>query len=417
MKKVLLGVFFLPLFFNLSSKAQIIGSDFLVRLRIIQGIDSAEAAILFNPLATDGFDFDFDAPYMPGSTVNIASRIGTQNIGINVLGTFNSEKIVPLMVSPASSGTIKIRAVDLQGWFGNATLELQDLTTGVNHNLRTQSTYQVSLPAGNNTTRFKLRMKPPVNAYGVLGGCQGQANYIYVENYSGVNANYTLFAFNSTVLSSGPINNDSVVLGPFPSGSYQVNISTGSLTYPIQLNLPLPSFAARANLFALDTLVDVANNFPITFRAGNTGLSADDSLIWNFGDGTPNLYSYWFDSIQFHQYSNVGIYFPYVIAKNSQCADTASRRVQIFSITDVAALSSSKPQIEFRDNGLWVNMPYKKTEVYLYLTDVLGKAVGEPTRIQAGKQFIPTPGQLARGLYLARIEGLDEAVSLKFLQP
>jgi hypothetical protein len=178
----------------------------------------------------------------------------------------------------------------------------------------------------------------------------------------------------------------------------------------------LPSFAARANLFALDTLVDIANNFPITFRAGNSGLSADDSLIWNFGDGTPNVYSYWFDSIQFHQYANVGIYFPKVIAKNSQCADTASRRVQIFSITDLAAVSAAKPQIECRDNRLWVNIPFKKTEVFLYLTDVLGKAIGEPTQIQAGEQWIPIPEQLSKGLYFARLEGCDEVVSLKFLQ-
>jgi hypothetical protein len=383
-----------------SGFGQIVGSNFLVSLRLIQGNDSTETIVYFDLNANDTVDLNSDALLLSGSGPNLYSTIGSSLLAINAMGPLHGEKMISLGYSLANAQPCKIRLGDASAWFGNAVLELKDLQTNNTINLLQQSTYQFSSAAGTFNQRFRLRIKPPANAYGILSGCTGQNSKIVIENFSGTAVTYVLTDGNFNPIDSGSVNNDTIQTPPLPLGYYNVDFLVGTLSYSIQIHISLPTAGVQVAAITPDTLWDVDGGAPVFFTGFFTNLAGSDSVFWNFGDGSPIQGLPWYINTAFHSYTSPGTYCTTVSGSNGQCSDTDTICIVAYTITGIETQKQNQ-SLMINEGKVWFNQ--LEVPAQMMLTDIRGCLVSRPVSLAPSTGSADLPSNLESGIYFVRL--------------
>ncbi|MFQ5335768.1 MAG: hypothetical protein ACE5DN_06805, partial [Flavobacteriales bacterium] len=141
-----------------------------------------QTAIRFHPLATDTFDYQFDAyklfdQYSPAPY--IATLMDTMDMSINSYPELVTDLTFLIRTRVQSSGTYSISVLDIDSMQGSTCIVLKDLLTNIETDLRTDSSYSFYISDTTYAPRFLLFVGAPlqITKTDVLcnGGNDGQA--------------------------------------------------------------------------------------------------------------------------------------------------------------------------------------------------------------------------------------------------
>lgn len=133
--------------------------DSFARIRL--GFDSAnnyhrQILIGFmDNLATDGFDLGYDAVQIDTQPNDLYFKLGSNNLVIQGVGSFNPNKVYPLSLKNSTSGDVKFVLDDVENLDANQNIYIHDQVTGQYHNIRNQA-FQINLATGIYADRFSL---------------------------------------------------------------------------------------------------------------------------------------------------------------------------------------------------------------------------------------------------------------------
>lgn len=116
--------------------------------------------IAFDDNATDGFDYGFDGRSPSSEAAEFYYIVnGTENEYVATAVKFDVEKKIPVGLRCAQQTNFKIKVAGLGGNFNaNQEIYLHDKETGVYYDIK-NGTFDMTLPAGNNKTRFEITFK------------------------------------------------------------------------------------------------------------------------------------------------------------------------------------------------------------------------------------------------------------------
>jgi hypothetical protein len=136
-------------------------------LRLDVSANAYEDAIFinFNPLASDAYDVDFDVEKMFGlaEAPQLYSIITGKNLSINSMPEFTEGMSIPLGYECGVSGNTTIEAFGMEGFEGGIVLYLEDLKSGLIHNLKENPVYTFFHISGDDPERFILHFGNPAS--------------------------------------------------------------------------------------------------------------------------------------------------------------------------------------------------------------------------------------------------------------
>lgn len=144
---------------SFSAKSEI--SDLIARL-FVDETRNAETRILFHTLATDDFDWDFDANYLAPFNAEIPNLYTLINdsvkLALNALD-FSVEKTIPICMKVSSQNTLKFTIDGIETLPANIDLLLHDYANNQIHNLSNLIQVNLLLNPDDETNRFNLEFK------------------------------------------------------------------------------------------------------------------------------------------------------------------------------------------------------------------------------------------------------------------
>jgi hypothetical protein len=161
----------------------------LMRLEVQGNGFTNETAIYFDPTSADVYDLNRDARliYTPVAGVpNIYSKIDNTPLNINVMGSLNLDKVVPLGVKIQTAGTYNLAVTDMTTFAPSVIAYLEDTQSGTMTNLRSNPSYSVTLPVGEINNRFFIHFHPAVELNAVNETCAGNDGKL-ILNYPTTN--------------------------------------------------------------------------------------------------------------------------------------------------------------------------------------------------------------------------------------
>jgi hypothetical protein len=118
-----------------------------------EGGSAQESKIMVNPMATEGFDFDFDSRFLGGYAPQLYSVVGDELLSTNSLPELASGKVIPLgfVKNAATAFTIQLKE-SIPG----TVVYLTDIQTGTVSNLTETPVYNFTSSDGDDANRFTL---------------------------------------------------------------------------------------------------------------------------------------------------------------------------------------------------------------------------------------------------------------------
>ena len=143
-----------------------------------------ETSIRFNSEATEGFDSDYDAYKLWGTTAcpQIYTIAPDVNLSINSLPEMTSQTVIPVGFKVGMNDTYTITASDLGSFPTGTDIYLEDLFLSKTQNLNTNPVYEFSAVTGSQEHRFDIHFAP------VSGVPEGSTSNIKI--YSSGNSVY-----------------------------------------------------------------------------------------------------------------------------------------------------------------------------------------------------------------------------------
>lgn len=132
--------------------------DNMLKFKVSQGSNWDEAAILFHDEASDAIDA-FDAPNMAGSAVDVATVSASDAFAINVLGSLQGSRQIPLHLQLPATGSASFSFTGIESFASGYSLYLLDAYTGTRTDLRLTPEVSVDVtadPAGAPYRRFSV---------------------------------------------------------------------------------------------------------------------------------------------------------------------------------------------------------------------------------------------------------------------
>lgn len=417
MKKNYSILLFIICFCNLISNA---APGFFVSLQLHK--DSApanetdETIVYFNQTgATDGFDPFADASTLGSSTVSTIFSVVADNTGglhylaINSMGTFNSDRVVDISVLIiGAAGPCTITGLNFSQFSGTSTLLLEDQVLNVFQDLRQDSVYEVTLPSGVVSNRFRLHLGPPAQIATPPAGCQSGS--LLLVNNSNLPVSYSIFDQTNTQVSSGLNFTDSIEL-PFSFGTYTTYFTRDQYADTIVTEIVPGVNAISANLSSSLSVVDIASNEPVNFSLDITGTYT--SISWNFGDNTTAS-----DSISIsHLFTQEGTFNVMVLLDNGICSYTTEIPITVTNITNI--YTSPKKSGYFQFNGLQNNkLVFENSSnsqyINLELFSIDGKKLSsENFSLINGLNYLDIPVTVSQGIFLVNVKTQNIQQSFK----
>jgi hypothetical protein len=307
------------------------------KVRIVNQFgNSSEIILAFDQIASDGYDPCCDAIYLAGNNVlGLYTKIVDFNYSVNCFGNLTSEKVIPLYTF-ANPDVINF-VISLSDSIGTSGV-LVSLIDNQFPNQKFALPYTVSGPITGQ--RFSLEFTTPIEL-NVVNGCESDSGAtIYLNNPNNI--------INDELLLDGEIISSNIdsVLNNVYSGSYEYRWSNGVsqqsiyfdvVNNPLDYSLILP----QNYLYINDPQIipEVIINTPY------------DSLIWNFGDGSPLFYN---DVNPVHTYQQVGQYVLSVTIYSGECVKKIEENITV-------------------DNIFGFNDIYNKNKYYLFKYGIDGR--------------------------------------------
>ncbi len=113
-----------------------------------------ESVISTNPLATEGFDLEYDSDFLAGYAPQFYSVAGSDKLSTNCLPVLTPETVIPFNFIKNEGTNFAITASGLEDLPGEAML--YDKKAGINHNLSSGGSYYFISEAGDDPDRFRF---------------------------------------------------------------------------------------------------------------------------------------------------------------------------------------------------------------------------------------------------------------------
>jgi len=192
------------------------------RMSIVGNSYSHETVIRFKDDATAGFDGDYDAYKLTGSSSpapNISTIIGAGlDLSINSMGPLTGSIVIPVRTTVDTSGSYTIIAGSFDDMPTTSCILLEDQLTGIFTNLRTTNSYTFTISDTTVAPRFLLHIGAPVFSDGDDVACKydnngsavakgsggGPWDYIWQDSNGDTLQNNTSVAGNDSMTGLGP---------------------------------------------------------------------------------------------------------------------------------------------------------------------------------------------------------------------
>jgi len=124
---------------------------------------SYNAEVRFSELANDAIDAELDAPIMAGAGFHFTMPVGAEELIMNMMGSLNETKIVPMNVSQKSAGAFTFNFSGISSFPAQTSIFIRDNFNGTIQDIRTQPEFAFQMSASENGVgRFELIFTPDV---------------------------------------------------------------------------------------------------------------------------------------------------------------------------------------------------------------------------------------------------------------
>jgi hypothetical protein len=375
----------------------------LARIELNAGQSKDEAVVYFDDNASDNFE-SIDGLKIQSLEQGISSLWSYsdgKNLSINALGSFSSEKIIPINIKAASNGNYTISITDISTFSASAMIYLVDAETGVEQNVRMNPEMQVALTAGQIENRFFLRFVPGVKISTEAAQCgeNGSAEFTYAQSplsYSLLNADQMVQIANGTLVNHENINS-------LPAGNYSVKF-TFSNGYIAEEVFEIGGSAA----------VNLLNNENQIFEAGLTtsleALTNANQVEWIFEDG-----SILSGNPVAHSFTTVGQHWLTCNAQLNDCQQSNTFKVEVVNPSGIKTSQANGFSAMVIYNTMIVNVDQnlaKQATLHIYSAD--GKLLWEkPVQLLVGENRFDLP-TFSEQILFARIFTTENQQVIKF---
>ncbi|MCK9422753.1 MAG: T9SS type A sorting domain-containing protein [Bacteroidales bacterium] len=152
-----------------------------------------ENIIRFNDHATEGFDPQYDSPFLPGASVvpQMCSYL-TDNtqLSLNTFPALTTSRVVPLEFIKGASNNYSIVVTKLDNFPNDVAISLEDTKTNITQDLRKNPVYTFNSSEGDNPKRFNVHFGAPNGVNEIDGNSPfriySSNNTLYISNNTGV---------------------------------------------------------------------------------------------------------------------------------------------------------------------------------------------------------------------------------------
>ena len=109
-----------------------------------------------NGMATDGFDYGYDAPKFDNFPSDLSFTIENENYAIQGVGPFDETKVYPLTLELNEAGTVEIMVSEIENFDEVINVYLHDELLNTYTLINNDSTYEYYLEAGVYNNRFYI---------------------------------------------------------------------------------------------------------------------------------------------------------------------------------------------------------------------------------------------------------------------
>jgi hypothetical protein len=382
-----------------------------IRLSLVKEGKADETLIYYSSQANSNTAMDGkDAQKMtPAGAVSYWYSV-KDSVQLAIQGRHTTEHAdsIPLDIVVAQAGMHQIRLSDVVHFPMTAMVFLEDRQTNTFQNLRQQSEYSVSLPAGTISGRFFLHYRPGVQVNAIKEGCLGGDGQISLNNPTSTAWDAAVYNSNDSLIASHTALTGIWEIDQLKADEYRVHFTLNgqSLSTDEWITVAAGS-GVNASFLASATEVKMEEE-EVVFT--NTTAGAQ-SIFWNFGDGT--MLSG--DVEVAHTFESAGTYQVVLTVGKDECSDTAVASIYVITITGIEeAGKTEKTGFTIYPNPAttvaWLKPDVKEPikEVALALVDASGRIVLQKnySSIQPG-QLIELPvSQLAKGNYQVVLNGV-----------
>ena len=213
---------------------------------------SYNAEVRFSELANDAIDADVDAPIMAGAGFHFTMPVGAEELIMNIMGSLNETKIVPMNVSQKSAGAFKFNFTGISSFPAQTSIFIRDNFNGTIQDIRTQPEFAFQMSASENGVgRFELIFAPEIVTANeirnsVLGvrvypnPVTGQQISIELSNAASSASVVLTDMFGRVVMTSKVAleSGKAVIAKPsIASGVYTLKVTAGGMTYSRRISV------------------------------------------------------------------------------------------------------------------------------------------------------------------------------------
>ena len=152
----------------------------LLTLKVEGNISWDQAQVHINPMATNGYDSEFDAVKIMGSpdAPQLYSMIPSGKLSINSLPTLSDSPVIQFGFKAGEIGNYTITASNLESFSSSTEFYLEDLVANTVQDLKTNPVYTFEAEPGQQENRFTLHFA----AVGIPDNNSGTSVKIYASN-------------------------------------------------------------------------------------------------------------------------------------------------------------------------------------------------------------------------------------------
>jgi len=213
---------------------------------------SYNAEVRFSELANDAIDAELDAPIMAGAGFHFTMPVGAEELIMNMMGSLNETKIVPMNVSQKSAGAFTFNFSGISSFPAQTSIFIRDNFNGTIQDIRTQPEFVFQMSASENGNgRFELIFTPEIVTANeirnsVLGvrvypnPVTGQQISIELSNAASSASVILTDMFGRVVMTNNVAleSGKAVIAKPsIASGVYTLKVTAGGMTYSRRISV------------------------------------------------------------------------------------------------------------------------------------------------------------------------------------
>ena len=340
------------------------------------------ADIRFNPVASQGFDQQFDAYKLKGNSN--APRLSSlnnadQELAINSFPELNQNYDIPMVARCSQTGSYQMIVESMTGFPTSACLFLEDVLTGNFYDLRNTNSFDFSVVGSSvSTTRFILHVGAPVSVNVTDASCNNgdYTGSISAEGQGNGPWTYTWEDAAGNVLHTSGSMNDADYLTGVPAGSYTLIIQNTGGNCPITTEeITVGGYspiAANAVLTSPTCFGDSNGSIQINADGGNGTLTSS----WDASGSTSSQLT----GLTAGSYS-------VTITDASGCSHHET--ISLTEPNEIIAACTASNNLVFLSNGGWVSFTNQSTGATSYRWN-FGDGSAEYTGNTAAHQYAAT---------------------------